>query len=141
MNFCPDCQSVLIDYYSANYYESICWNCGYYKSNSPAFLHNPELFKNMIRDDPQYFIQKYLNHDITLSDDSYHEPHNRRKVNRTLFSTRSLTCQSTHLLLQSFQTNPNSAQSSELIDDSTCELSCPALGSRSHRRCRIQLQA
>jgi hypothetical protein len=86
-------------------------------------------------DEPKILVYK------KLSDDGYHEPDNRREVNRTLFSTHSLTCQSTHLLHQSFQTNLNSVQSSALTGDSTCELSCPALGSKSRRRCRIQLQA
>jgi len=48
--------------------ERICWNCGYYESNSPAYKLRPELFRNVVRDDPIHFMKKFLN--IIPSDES-----------------------------------------------------------------------
>ncbi|MDH5482860.1 MAG: hypothetical protein OEY22_08280 [Candidatus Bathyarchaeota archaeon] len=81
---CPNCHSPMCLYKSGDWNEWICWNCGYYKSDTPSYEQNPELFINMVRENPAYFIQKHLVK--KLSDDSYHEDSNRRKVTRTFKS-------------------------------------------------------
>jgi hypothetical protein len=37
----------------------ICWRCGHYESNTPAFKSAPYLFKDLVRDDPEHFMRKY----------------------------------------------------------------------------------
>jgi len=64
--------------------ERICWNCGFYISDSPAFQQCPQLFENMVRESPNYFIRKFLQN--ILADESLHEPRNRRRLYRTLVS-------------------------------------------------------
>lgn len=58
---CPSCGAVLCSYVEENIEVSICWNCGYYSSNSPAFKTNPDRFKNLVRDEPLKFLRKFLN--------------------------------------------------------------------------------
>jgi len=60
MDYCPECQSALCTYSSNSYVERICWTCGYYDSNSPAFRKHPNLFKNMIHDDTDYYMGMFL---------------------------------------------------------------------------------
>lgn len=57
---CPDCSSVMSEYVDGDWLEWICWDCGYYMSNTPAFKSCPEMFKNIIRENPQKFIKKHL---------------------------------------------------------------------------------
>ena len=47
-------------YYIDGWIEQICWNCGYYKSNSPAYREYPEMFKDIVRKNPSYFMKKFL---------------------------------------------------------------------------------
>lgn len=82
MNLCPICQSPINKYRSDDGgWQYICWNCGHYESDSQAYKEHPELFENMVRENPTYFFEKFL---INSSDDSYHEGSNRRQVTRTL---------------------------------------------------------
>lgn len=64
---CPDCNILLQDYfdYSSCFTEYICWKCGHYESNSPAYLSNPDIFENMIRENPSI-----LRHILTRSTDN-----------------------------------------------------------------------
>lgn len=80
---CPSCHSTLCEYKNNEYLERICWNCGYYDSNSPAFKAHPEFFRNIVRENPSHFMKMFL--EPKASDNGYHEPQNRRKVNRTQF--------------------------------------------------------
>jgi len=57
---CPECHSPISQYKSADWREWICWNCGHYESNSPAYRSYPELFENMVRNDPTKFMKEYL---------------------------------------------------------------------------------
>jgi hypothetical protein len=63
MDICPDCGSPLCRYGNNinPYHDFICWSCGFYSSDSPAFTKHPYLFKNMVRENPQYFISRFLN--------------------------------------------------------------------------------
>lgn len=56
---CNQCGIRLSVYNNSDYIDKICWSCGYYESNSPAFLQNPELFKNLVRHNPVHFMRKY----------------------------------------------------------------------------------
>ncbi len=51
---CSKCNILLQDYFdmTGGFTEYVCWRCGHYESNSPAYLLNPDGFKNMIRDNP-----------------------------------------------------------------------------------------
>ena len=61
MAICPDCQTAPMNTYSVEgWIEQICWNCGHYQSDSPAYKENPSMFKNIVRDNPQYFMRKFL---------------------------------------------------------------------------------
>jgi hypothetical protein len=60
MNQCPECTCPLCNYTSGEYHVSICWNCGYYESDSPAYNTSPDLFKDMVRKNPSEFIKKFL---------------------------------------------------------------------------------
>ncbi len=82
MSICPECDSPLCSYQSRGFTETICWNCGYYDSNSPAFKKNPELFKNMIRDNPIYYLKIY--NEQSVADESLHERRNRRRLDGTI---------------------------------------------------------
>ena len=79
---CPDCNAPLCTYPNGKYAMDVCWNCGHYASDSPAFYSAPKMFEDLVRSKPQQFIQKYLVQQ-PLADDSYHEPRNRRRVNGT----------------------------------------------------------
>jgi len=39
--------------------EWICWRCGYYESNTPAFKEAPELFRDIVRKNANYYLVKY----------------------------------------------------------------------------------
>ncbi len=51
---CLDCGNLMQDYFdkSSCFTEYICYKCGNYASNSPAYLSNPDGFKNTIRENP-----------------------------------------------------------------------------------------
>jgi hypothetical protein len=38
----------------------ICWNCGYYESDSQAYKEHPEFFQNIVRENPSHFIERFL---------------------------------------------------------------------------------
>ena len=64
MKNCPICQKSLLDYIdNSGYIQSVCWNCGHYESDSPAYKTNPEVFENMIRENPKYFLEKFSSPD------------------------------------------------------------------------------
>jgi hypothetical protein len=60
IDLCPECQCPISHYNVGDWTETICWNCGHYESNSPAFVSDPARFKDMVRKDPQYFFRKFL---------------------------------------------------------------------------------
>jgi len=66
---CPNCNTSLQDYFdtSSSFTEHVCWKCGHYESNSPAYLSNPDGFKNIVRENPSI-----LRHIITRSTDNLH---------------------------------------------------------------------
>jgi len=82
MSECPDCHCPLSKYLSGDYEVLVCWNCGYYESNSPAYKAHPELFKNLVRNDPTRFMRQFLKLKSSdefsqrkPSDDKYTEPY------------------------------------------------------------------
>jgi hypothetical protein len=77
MTKCPECQSLLCEYSDECWTDKICWNCGYYESNTPAFKKHPEFFKNMVRENPMGFMKKFLIRRIFTApkpDDNFTEP-------------------------------------------------------------------
>lgn len=65
---CPICKSSNLSEYHVNFLtEQICWNCGHYESDSKAYREHPELFENMVRENPYYFLHKYFK--FQLSDE------------------------------------------------------------------------
>ena len=67
---CPNCNTLLQDYFdnSSSFTEYVCWRCGHYESNSPAYLSYPDGFKNMIRENPSI-----LSRIIARTTDSLHK--------------------------------------------------------------------
>jgi hypothetical protein len=93
MSECPDCHCPLSKYLSGDYEVLVCWNCGYYESNSPAYKAHPELFKNLVRNDPTRFMRQFLKLKSSdefsqrkPSDDKYTEPL------RVTFNSQELLC-------------------------------------------------
>lgn len=78
MPLCPECNVPISKYVVDDWVEQICWNCGHYESDSPAYKTSPSLFKNIVRDNPHYFIRKFLR--IVPADESLHERQNRRRL-------------------------------------------------------------
>lgn len=60
MDQCPECNSSLFEYMPGEWKEGICWECGHYESDSPAYKACPKMFVNLVRENPQEFIKKYL---------------------------------------------------------------------------------
>jgi hypothetical protein len=58
---CPECNNSLYDYFEpeTGFTQSICWKCGHYEDNSPAFQLLPKSFTNLLRDNPIYFMKKF----------------------------------------------------------------------------------
>lgn len=80
---CSDCGSPLCEYQVEGIIERICWNCGHYESTSQAYKEHPELFKNMIRNKPLYFIERFIHFKVSdkflqrkKSDEDFTEPLN-----------------------------------------------------------------
>jgi DNA-directed RNA polymerase subunit M/transcription elongation factor TFIIS len=76
---CPECGLRLYEYREGDWTEYVCWKCGHYESNSPAFKSAPYLFVNLVRDNPIHFMKKYSKysssptqnqHDFKHQDDS-----------------------------------------------------------------------
>jgi hypothetical protein len=57
---CIDCSSQMYEYEEGEWTVWICWECGYYKSDSEGYALNPKLFENMVRNNPTYYLNKYL---------------------------------------------------------------------------------
>lgn len=60
IGLCPECGSLLCEYEEEHIKERICWNCGYYESDSQAFKECAYLFKNMVRKNPLKFMRIFL---------------------------------------------------------------------------------
>lgn len=62
MNNCPECDKgklyQFLDKASGFIIIQICWECGYYESDSQAYKSHPEEFKNIVRQNPTYFLRK-----------------------------------------------------------------------------------
>ena len=61
MKECPKCDIKLFEYLdeTSGFMQYICWKCGYYEDNSPAYRMKPELFVNIVRNNPLHFMRKY----------------------------------------------------------------------------------
>jgi DNA-directed RNA polymerase subunit M/transcription elongation factor TFIIS len=97
MTQCPECACLLCNYTSGDYHILVCWNCGYYESDSPAFFAYPELFRDIIRKNPQQFMRKFLKvkpSDEFLhkkkSDEDFTEPSAKSSISNSRASARSL---------------------------------------------------
>ena len=63
MKICPNCKNgKLFNYFDlhSGFIQSICWNCGHYESNSPAYKLSPKSFENLFRDNPLDFMKKCI---------------------------------------------------------------------------------
>ncbi|MEM2139711.1 hypothetical protein [Nitrososphaera sp.] len=56
---CPACGKRLYEYRDGRWTEQICWHCGHYSSNTPAFSAQPELFRDVVRKNGAFFMKKY----------------------------------------------------------------------------------
>lgn len=81
MKKCPECKNTLYDYVDqeSGFLQSICWKCGHYEDNSPAFRLSPESFRDLVRDNPIHFMRKFASSTESKHDEEY------RQGNRTCF--------------------------------------------------------
>jgi hypothetical protein len=56
---CPACSRRLYEYRDGRWTEQICWACGHYWSDTPAFNAQPELFRDVVRKNGAFFMKKY----------------------------------------------------------------------------------
>ena len=56
---CPACGRRLYEYRDGRWKEWICWRCGHYQSDTPAFRSQPELFRDVVRRNGEFFLKKY----------------------------------------------------------------------------------
>lgn len=59
---CPACGSRIYEYRDGNWKEWICWRCGYFQSDTPPFRTQPELFRDVVRKNGEFFMKKYARH-------------------------------------------------------------------------------
>jgi len=75
---CPKCNVPLRAERTGTFTEWICWDCGYYESDTPAYRAHPELFLNMIRDNPHMFTRRI----VSPLDDQTESNRSRRPTKR-----------------------------------------------------------
>jgi hypothetical protein len=56
---CPCCKTAIYAYVDGGWTERICWKCGYYDSDIPAFIECPHLFHDIVRKNANYYLVKY----------------------------------------------------------------------------------
>lgn len=56
---CPACNQKIYEYRDGKWTERICWRCGHYESDTPAFKAYPHLFHDIVRRNRDYFLEKY----------------------------------------------------------------------------------
>lgn len=56
---CPACNYKIYEYRDGKWTEWICWRCGHYDSDTPAFKAYPHLFHDIVRKNSNYFLEKY----------------------------------------------------------------------------------
>lgn len=67
------CDHKLYQYEDGDFLVKICWSCGHYESNSSAYRLHPDLYENMVRENPVYFMVKFCKSDESLHrDDNGH---------------------------------------------------------------------
>ena len=59
MTECPACSRKAYEYRDGRWTEWICWRCGHYESDTPAFMAYPQLFRDIVRKNKDYFLEKY----------------------------------------------------------------------------------
>ncbi len=59
---CPCCESGIYNYNDGKWTERICWGCGYYDSDIPAFKESPHLFYDIVRKNANYYLVKYAHY-------------------------------------------------------------------------------
>jgi hypothetical protein len=84
MTVCLECNGNLYDYFEleSGFTEYICLKCGYYCSNSPAYLSNPNGFKNMVRENPSILSKIIARSTETLRQGK--QPHNGQSLKTIL---------------------------------------------------------
>ncbi|MEO9294540.1 MAG: hypothetical protein ABI347_02955 [Nitrososphaera sp.] len=63
---CPACSHRLYEYKDGKWTEWICWRCGHYNSDTPAFQAQPHLFRDIVRKNGHYFMAKYSRYTVRL---------------------------------------------------------------------------
>jgi hypothetical protein len=56
---CPCGSGRMYCYRDSKWREWICWSCGNYDSDTPAFRQSPELYRDIVRKNGTYFLNKY----------------------------------------------------------------------------------
>lgn len=56
---CRCCDGRQYCYLDGRWREWICWKCGNYESDNPAYSESPELFYDIVRKNGRYYLTKY----------------------------------------------------------------------------------
>ncbi|TLY08673.1 MAG: hypothetical protein E6K88_06290 [Thaumarchaeota archaeon] len=56
---CPACSHKIYEYRDGRWTEWICWTCGHYEPDTPAFKAYPYLLHDVVRKNSNYFLEKY----------------------------------------------------------------------------------
>ena len=67
---CSACDGKIYEYHDDKWTEKICWRCGYYESDTPAFKVYPHLFYDIVRKNEQYYLKKYAYYDKRIANNS-----------------------------------------------------------------------
>lgn len=65
---CPACNGNVYEYRDGDWTEWICWKCGHYDSDTPAFRACPHLFHDIVRKNGNYYLTKYAYYQRGIAD-------------------------------------------------------------------------
>ena len=54
----------MYEYLDGRWTEWICWRCGHYSSNTPAFVAQPHLYRDIVRKNGSFFMKKYARYKL-----------------------------------------------------------------------------
>lgn len=64
---CGSCTGAMYEYRDGRWTEWICWKCGSYSSNTPAFTAQPHLYRDIVRKNGSFFMRKYARYSKLVS--------------------------------------------------------------------------
>lgn len=61
---CGSCRNAMYEYMDGRWTEWICWRCGNYSANTPAFMAQPDLYRDIVRKNGTFFMRKYARYKL-----------------------------------------------------------------------------